>query len=55
MEEIQRKVGQQVKKILLALLLFLVAAGCSSQPEKKIIPRSELEKMPAVEKGATQK
>jgi hypothetical protein len=43
-------------RIILALLLtVIVVAGCSSPPEKKIIPRSELEKMPAVEKEAAQK
>jgi uncharacterized protein YcfL len=38
-----------VKTVLLMLVAALAAAGCSSPPEKKIIPRSELEKMPAVE------
>jgi len=39
---------------LVLLLLFVAAAlvGCSSPPEKKIIPRSELEKMTADEKPA---
>lgn len=31
------------------LVAAFAIAGCSSPPEKKIIPRSELEKMPAVE------
>jgi hypothetical protein len=38
-----------VKTVLLILVVAFAAAGCSSPPEKKIIPRSELEKMPAVE------
>jgi len=40
---------------LLVVFVFFAVAGCSSPPEKKIIPRSELEKMPAVEQGAAQK
>jgi hypothetical protein len=43
-----------VRIILVLLFAALAVAGCSSPPEKKIIPRSELEKMPAVEKEAAQ-
>jgi hypothetical protein len=38
-----------VKKVLLILVAAFAVAGCSKPPEKKIIPRSEMEKMPAVE------
>ena len=40
--------------ILLILLTVFAIAGCSSPPEKKIITRSELEKMTVTEKGAAQ-
>lgn len=40
--------------ILLTIIVALAVVGCSSPPEKKIIPRSELEKMPAVEQEASQ-
>lgn len=40
--------------VLLIILLVLAAVGCSSPPEKKIIPRSELEKMTVTEKGTAQ-
>lgn len=43
-----------MKVILLALLVAFVALGCSSPPEKKIIPRSELEKMTVTEQGTAQ-
>lgn len=38
----------------MTLLVAFAALGCSSPPEKKIIPRSELEKMTITEKGTAQ-
>jgi len=38
-----------VRVIIALLLAAFITAGCSSPPEKKIIPRSELENMPVVD------
>jgi uncharacterized lipoprotein YajG len=38
-----------VRILLVVLLAVFAFAGCSSPPEKRIIPRSELEGMTAVE------